>query len=68
MVMIPRTILAAEFKAHCLALMDEVQETAPEIVVTKRGRPVARILPATAPAVADMSTSILWFSDDFEVR
>ncbi|MGH8569058.1 MAG: type II toxin-antitoxin system Phd/YefM family antitoxin [Gammaproteobacteria bacterium] len=37
-------IPAAEFKAKCLKLMDEVQETGEEIVITKRGRPIARLV------------------------
>lgn len=38
-----RTIPAARFKAQCLKLLDEVAETGETIVVTKRGKPVARI-------------------------
>ena len=41
-----RTISASEFKAKCLALMDEVAETGEEIVITKRGNPVARLVPS----------------------
>ena len=40
----PRTIKASEFKAKCLKLMDEVAETGEEIVITKNGRPVARLV------------------------
>jgi prevent-host-death family protein len=40
-----REIAAGEFKAKCLHLLDEVQRTRREIVITKRGRPVARLLP-----------------------
>ncbi|MCY4370439.1 MAG: type II toxin-antitoxin system Phd/YefM family antitoxin [bacterium] len=40
-----RTIKASEFKAKCLKLMDEVQETGQEIVITKYGRPVSRLVP-----------------------
>jgi prevent-host-death family protein len=36
---------AGEFKAHCLRLLDDVQRTRMEIVVTKRGRPVAKLVP-----------------------
>ena len=36
---------ATEFRAKCLGLMDEVAETGREIVITKRGRPVARLRP-----------------------
>lgn len=41
-----RTISAAEFKARCLALLDEVGESKETLVVTKRGRPVARLVAA----------------------
>lgn len=43
-----RKIPAGEFKARCLALMDEVQRSGGEYVITKRGVPVARLLPASA--------------------
>lgn len=39
------TISASEFKAKCLSLLDEVAETGEAIVVTKRGEPVARLVP-----------------------
>ena len=38
-----KAIAAGEFKAKCLHLLDEVQQTRKEIVITKRGRPVARL-------------------------
>lgn len=44
-----RTVPASEFKARCLAMLDEVAATGEEIVVTKRGRPVARVTAAAAP-------------------
>ena len=40
-----RTIKASEFKATCLKLMDEVAETGEEIIITKNGRPVAKLTP-----------------------
>ena len=36
---------AGEFKARCLRLMDEVQKTRRPVVITKRGKPVARLVP-----------------------
>lgn len=42
----PRVIPAGEFKNRCQALIDEVNETGEEIVITKHGKPVARLLPA----------------------
>ena len=37
------TIQASEFKAKCLALMDQVARTGQTIVVTKNGKPVAEL-------------------------
>jgi prevent-host-death family protein len=44
-----KTLTASRFKAQCLALLDEVAETGEALVVTKRGRPVARVAPVQAP-------------------
>jgi prevent-host-death family protein len=43
-----REIPAGQFKARCLALMNEVQRSGGEYIITKRGVPVARLLPASA--------------------
>lgn len=40
---------AAEFKARCLELMDRVRETREEYVITKHGKPVAKLVPYDAP-------------------
>jgi prevent-host-death family protein len=40
------TVPAAEFKAKCLALIDRVRERGEPITITKRGRVVARLVPA----------------------
>ena len=39
-------IPAAQFKANCLRLMDEVARRRTPIVITKRGKPVAKLVPA----------------------
>ena len=44
-----KQVPAAVFKAHCLELMDVVRETGAEYVVTKHGRPVARLVPYDDP-------------------
>lgn len=36
---------AGEFKARCLKLMDEVRTTRRPLVITKRGKPVAKLVP-----------------------
>lgn len=39
------TIPASQFKAQCLAIMDRVDRTGQEVVVTKHNRPVAKLVP-----------------------
>jgi prevent-host-death family protein len=40
-----KKIAAGEFKARCLALMEDVRSTRQPIVITKRGKPVAKLVP-----------------------
>jgi prevent-host-death family protein len=44
-----KTMPAGQFKARCLRVMDEVQSTREPVVITKKGRPVAKLVPATEP-------------------
>lgn len=44
-----REIAAGEFKSKCLALLDEVARTGETLIVTKRGKPVAKLTPVDAP-------------------
>jgi len=41
-----RKIPAGEFKARCLTLMDDVRHTREPVLITKRGKPVAKLVPA----------------------
>lgn len=41
----PKEITATQFKARCLRLLDEVAESGETLIVTKHGRPVARVEP-----------------------
>ena len=43
--MTAKKIPAGAFKQGCLAILDEVAETHREVVITKRGKPVARVVP-----------------------
>jgi prevent-host-death family protein len=43
-----RTMAAGEFKAKCLAVIDEVKATGRPVVITKRGKPMARLAPLEA--------------------
>ena len=47
-------IPAGEFKARCLQLMDEVEESGREVVITKRGRPVAKLVPVASAGARDV--------------
>ena len=40
-----KTIAAGKFKATCLAIMDEVQARRESVVITKNGKPVAKLIP-----------------------
>ncbi|MBV8119060.1 MAG: type II toxin-antitoxin system Phd/YefM family antitoxin [Alphaproteobacteria bacterium] len=44
-------IPAANFKAECLRLLDEVANTRRPIIVTKRGKPVAKLVPIDQDAI-----------------
>jgi prevent-host-death family protein len=54
-----RHVPAGEFKATCLALFDEVQEQRLTLIVTKRGRPVARIVPLSSDEPGSLRGSVL---------
>jgi len=41
----PRTFSAANFKAKCLKIMDSVEKERVQVIITKRGRPVAKLVP-----------------------
>ena len=38
-------IAAGEFKTHCLGLMDKVQVHHQTVIITKRGKPIAKLVP-----------------------
>ncbi len=41
-----KKMAAGKFKVHCLAVMDEVQSKREAVLITKRGKPVAKLVPA----------------------
>lgn len=59
MVVAERVISATRFKAQCLSLLDEVAATGEPLVVTKHGRPVARVVPAGQPPPLEGSVTFL---------
>lgn len=50
-----RMMNASDFKAHCLALLDEIAEHGEEITILKRGRPVARLVPVPPQTCPQLS-------------
>lgn len=56
-------ISVSEFKAHCLELIEQTHTTHAEYIVTKRGRPVAKLVPIissdTTFAFGDMKGSLI---------
>jgi prevent-host-death family protein len=61
-----KTIGAGEFKAKCLKLLDEVAETGESLIVTKFGKPVAKIVPMPVkrvPLRGALQGSVLWEGD-----
>lgn len=45
-----KQIAAARFKEQCLAILDEVDEEG--IIITKRGKPVAKLIPIRAESAS----------------
>jgi prevent-host-death family protein len=57
------TVPASVFKAKCLAMLDDVAESRTPIIVTKHGRPVAKVVPIDDP-VSTMGSVTLVAEDD----
>ena len=65
-----KTVGAAEFKANCLNLIDKMADDGEPVIVTKRGRPVARLSPiretdAPASIIGAMKGSVSGYDDPF---
>jgi prevent-host-death family protein len=55
-----KTMPAGKFKAQCLAVMDEVQARRVSVLVTKNGRPVAKMVPLEIPEGEDPLDAFLF--------
>ncbi|QAY77306.1 type II toxin-antitoxin system Phd/YefM family antitoxin [Sphingosinicella sp. BN140058] len=53
-----KTIGAAEFKAHCLRILDEIARSGEGVTITKRGRAVAEVTPIAAQEERDFIGSM----------
>jgi prevent-host-death family protein len=45
-----KRMAAGKFKAECLAVMDEVSQTGEAVLITKHGKPVAKLVAPDNPA------------------
>jgi prevent-host-death family protein len=54
---------AGEFKSKCLSVLDEVASSKREVVITKRGRPVARLVPLE-PVSQDALAGLIVYEGD----
>jgi len=61
-----RTVMASTFKQQCLALLDQVETTKVPIIVTKHGRPVARVVPVDDVEVRATMGSVTLLAEDDE--
>jgi prevent-host-death family protein len=60
-----KTIAAGKFKDVCLQTLDEVAASRTPVVITKRGRPVAKLVPiTTATAARSLAGSVVQESGD----
>jgi prevent-host-death family protein len=62
--MAKRVVSASDFKQRCLALLDRVEETGEEIIVTKHGRAVARVVPLEEPEPSKSLRGSVTFARD----
>ena len=56
--MVMGEITISEFKAKCLALIDQVQKTKKPLVITRFGKPVAEVIPPSPKPTADWMGSM----------
>lgn len=62
-----RTIMASRFKAECLTILDQVAELKISVIVTKHGRPVARLVPMEfGVSTDDLIGSVTLVAEDDE--
>jgi prevent-host-death family protein len=55
-----KEVPAGTFKQGCLALIDSVAATKREIVITKRGKPMARLVPMEDPRDRERELLAQW--------
>jgi prevent-host-death family protein len=56
-----RSVAFGEFQSHCSSLLDEVEKTGETLIVTRQGKPVARVIPFERPR--PLLGSVVWEGD-----
>ena len=60
-----KTLAITDFKAHALQVLGQVAETKESVLITKRGKPLAEVIPFTSePPRPGKLASALVFEDD----
>jgi len=57
------TIPAGQFKARCLGLLDQVAESGETLVITKRGKPVAKLVPLKPAPSTSLRGSVQYLGE-----
>jgi prevent-host-death family protein len=60
-----RIVSASQFKARCFAILDDVRDTGQSIVVTKRGKPIARLSRVDEPS--SLRGTVTYLVDEVEL-
>jgi prevent-host-death family protein len=59
-----REVSASEFKSRCLGLLDEVAASKVPLVVTKRGRPIAKLVPVDEQTPPSLLNSVSYEAEE----
>ena len=57
------SVPAGQFKAHCLSLLDKVARTRQPLIVTKRGKPVAKVVPTETRIPRKLQGSVKFYGN-----
>ena len=58
------SVSASQFKAQCLAMLDKVAKTGLPMVVTKRGKPIAKLIPIDSQEPPDLLGSVRYTREE----
>ena len=56
---LPKQMPAGEFKARCLRVLEDVAASRHEVIITKRGRPVAKLVPLSSAGAVPLNGLIV---------